>query len=71
MPPLPQISSGELLKALEKLGFSRRKGKGSHVVLKRGAQHCVVPHNNPIPKGTLAKILKQAGITADELRAVL
>jgi len=67
MPPLPQISSDRLIKALERLGFSRRAGKGSHTVMRRGSVVCVVPHRNPVPKGTLANVLRQAGVTADDL----
>ncbi|MEV0371396.1 type II toxin-antitoxin system HicA family toxin [Streptomyces sp. NPDC050636] len=67
MPPLPQISSERLIKALEHLGFTRRAGKGSHTVMRRGSVVCVVPHRSPVPKGTLANVLRQAGVTADQL----
>ncbi|MGW0465330.1 type II toxin-antitoxin system HicA family toxin [Streptomyces sp. NPDC003027] len=67
MPPLPQISSDRLIKALERLGFTRRAGKGSHTVMRRGSVVCVVPHRNPVPRGTLANVLRQAGVTAEQL----
>jgi predicted RNA binding protein YcfA (HicA-like mRNA interferase family) len=67
MPPLPQISSTQLIKALIRLGFTQRPGKGSHTVLRRGATVCVVPHRNPIPQGTLRNVLRQAGVDASEL----
>jgi predicted RNA binding protein YcfA (HicA-like mRNA interferase family) len=68
MPPLPQISSERLIKALERLGFTRRAGKGSHTVMRRENVICVVPHRNPVPKGTLANVLRQAGVTPDQLK---
>lgn len=71
MPPLPQISSDRLLKALERLGFTRRAGKGSHTVMRRGGVVCVVPHRNPVPRGTLANVLRQAEITVDQLNDAL
>ncbi|GGP71549.1 MULTISPECIES: type II toxin-antitoxin system HicA family toxin [Streptomyces] len=67
MPPLPQISSERLIKALEQLGFTRRAGKGSHTVMRRGSVVCVVPHRSPVPKGTLANVLRQAGVTPEQL----
>jgi predicted RNA binding protein YcfA (HicA-like mRNA interferase family) len=67
MPPLPQISSSALLKALLHLGFEQRRGKGSHTVVRRGSVVAVIPHRDPIPKGTLRNVLKQAGVTVEEI----
>lgn len=71
MPPLPQLSSERLIKALVRLGFTERRGKGSHTVLRRGSSVCVVPHRDPVPRGTLANVLRQAGVEPDELLGVL
>ncbi|MDT0547969.1 MULTISPECIES: type II toxin-antitoxin system HicA family toxin [Streptomyces] len=67
MGTLPQISSDRLIKALERLGFTQRNGKGSHTVLRRYSTVVVVPHQNPVRRGTLRNVLKQAGITVQEL----
>jgi predicted RNA binding protein YcfA (HicA-like mRNA interferase family) len=72
MPPsLPRISGDEAVRALEKLGFSRIRQKGSHVIMRRGSVGCVVPLHREIKVGTLSCILKQAGVTADEISSVL
>jgi predicted RNA binding protein YcfA (HicA-like mRNA interferase family) len=64
---LPRISGAELVRALEKLGFARIRQRGSHMVLRRGVSGCVVPLHRELKIGTLAAILKQAGVSADEL----
>lgn len=72
MPPsLPHVSGAEAVRALEKLGFAVARQKGSHVVLRRGANGCVVPLHREIKTGTLAGILKQAGVNVDEFMQAL
>ncbi len=72
MPPsLPHISGAEAVRALEKLGFTIARQKGSHVVLRRGSIGCVVPLHRELKIGTLSGVLKQAGITADEFNQAL
>ena len=67
MPPsLPHISGAEAVRALEKLGFVAVRQKGSHVILRRGSNGCVVPLHRKIKIGTLSSVIKQAGITVDE-----
>lgn len=67
MPRLPRIGSGECLSALQKMGFTIVRQKGSHVVLRRGSSGCVVPKHKEIRVGTLSGILKQAGVSVDDL----
>ena len=71
MPKLPVVSGQELIAALEEVGFERLRQKGSPVVLRREAQGTVVPLHREIKVGTLAGILRQAGVSADELIKVL
>jgi len=70
MPRLPRISGAEAIRALERLGFTQVRQRGSHVVLKRvGAEKttgCVVPLHVELATGTLRGILKQAGVTTEE-----
>jgi predicted RNA binding protein YcfA (HicA-like mRNA interferase family) len=68
---LPVVSGKETIKVLVKLGFEVRRGKGDHVVLKKGFRVFVVPLHNPLKKGTLRKILKQAGISVEEFNTML
>lgn len=73
MPRLRRISGEEAIRALEKLGFTRVRQRGSHVVLKRqtpdGTQGCVVPLHRELAEGTLRGILRQAGVSPEEFMA--
>lgn len=69
MPKLPVVSGKECRKALARLGFEEARQRGSHLVMRRGADGCVIPVHGEIKTGTLAGILKQAGVSADEFIA--
>jgi predicted RNA binding protein YcfA (HicA-like mRNA interferase family) len=71
MPKLPHVSGKEAARALERLGFVQVRQKGSHLILRRGPTGCVVPLHREIKIGTLAGVLKQAGISAEEFIAAL
>jgi len=66
MPKLPVVSGKECCKALGKLGFEEVRQRGSHVVMRRGESGCVVPMHREIKTGTLAGLLKQAGVSAQD-----
>jgi predicted RNA binding protein YcfA (HicA-like mRNA interferase family) len=44
---------------------------GSHIVLRKGSSGCVVPNHKEIKVGTLADILRQAGVSADDFLSAL
>ncbi len=74
MTKLPRnIKSQECIKALQRLGFVKARGKGSHVRLNHsnGRWTQVAVHPKPIPQGTLRAILRQAGITTEQFLEVL
>lgn len=71
MPKLPVISGMEAVRALEKLGFSVVRQRGSHIILRKGPTGCVVPNHSELKAGTLAGILKQAGVSIEEFVAKL
>lgn len=58
MPKLPHVPGREAVRALQKLGFEVSRQKGSHIVMKRGADGCVVPNHQEIKTGTLAGVLR-------------
>ena len=66
MPKLPRISGALVGKTLARLGFAQVRQSGSHVIMRRGSKGCVVPLRSEVKVGTLAGILRQADITADE-----
>lgn len=65
MPKLPLISGIECRRAPMELGFEEVRQRGSHVVMKKGGVGCVIPMHKEIKVGTLAGILRQAGISAE------
>jgi predicted RNA binding protein YcfA (HicA-like mRNA interferase family) len=69
---LPIVKAADLIKALEKLGFTcTRKSKGSHFryVHPDGRKTTVPVHKGKdIGRGLLRKILRDVDITADELK---
>jgi len=71
MPKLPNVSGDEALKALQRMGFAFLRQRGSHAILRRGSQGCVVPMHREINQGTLRGVLKQAGVSEEEFRAAL
>lgn len=66
MAELPRLSGQQAIKILESLGFSVVRQKGSHVVLRRGEEGCVVPLHRELALGTLRSAIKQAGLTFEE-----
>lgn len=69
MPKLPHISGAEVVRKLERLGFVVVRQRGSHIVMRRGAVGCVVPNHRELKVGTLAGVLRQAGVPAEEFIA--
>lgn len=70
MGKLPALSGAELVSLLKKEGFQVVRQKGSHVSLQKGAYRTVVPLHDDLAKGTLLGILKQCGMTREELMAL-
>lgn len=73
MSKLPQVSGPELVRALEKLGFSVRRQHGSHIIMRRDDPYAqtVVPNHRQIDRGTLRAILRQIGVTPENLMSLL
>ena len=67
MPKLPSISGKKLVRILEKRGFQVVRQRGNHVSLQKGAYKTIVPLHNDLSKGTLLGILKQCGLSKDDL----
>lgn len=68
------VDAPQLVKALQVLGYSITRQKGSHIRLTTqtdGENHEVIPAHFPLKTGTLAGILKRIAshhrITTDEL----
>ncbi len=71
MPKLPHVSGQEAVRALERLGFSQVRQKGSHVVMRKGSSGTVIPLHRELKIGTLSGILRQASVSPDDFISVL
>ena len=70
MTKLPQVKPRDLAKALIRLGFNSRLGKGSHVIFygDRGRHVSIPMHRKPLGRGLLHKILKQLNVSLEQLK---
>ncbi len=72
---LPIVRPRQLIRALERAGFSVHHIRGSHHYLRHPEKPSVlvtIPyHNRDLKRGTLRSILRKAGITPEELRDLL
>ena len=66
MPKLPHVSGAVKVRTLSRLVFEKIRQSGSHVIMRRGVKGCVVPMHGEVKIGTLAGVLRQADVTADE-----
>ncbi len=74
MPPVPAVRGDRLVRALEKAGFKVARVVGSHHIMRhpdgRGTTVPVHP-GREVAKGTLRGILKDTGLSVEELRGLL
>ncbi len=59
------------MRALERLGFVVTRQSGSHIVMRRNGQGCVVPNHKEVKVGTVNGVLRQAGVSAEEFNSVI
>ena len=67
---LPLVSGIEVIKRLKRAGFIATRQKGSHVRLEKYTSDktikLTVPLHAELKKGTLNRIIKEAGLTLEE-----
>ncbi len=68
MSKLPRVSGREVVRVFARIGYEIDRQRGSHIVLR----HCdpphrrlVVPDHREVAKGTLRKLIREAGLTVD------
>lgn len=71
MARVPRVSGPEAVRALERLGFQVVRQRGSHIVMRRAERGCVVPNHRELKLGTLAGVLRQAGVSTEDFWAAL
>jgi predicted RNA binding protein YcfA (HicA-like mRNA interferase family) len=72
--PLPAVTGAHLVKALQAAGFELTSIRGSHHRLKHpdGRATTVPVHaGKDVPKGTLRSVLRDASLSAEDLRRLL
>jgi predicted RNA binding protein YcfA (HicA-like mRNA interferase family) len=71
-PALSDLPVRKVIRALESAGFSHVRTKGSHAVYRDPhGRIAIVPQHGTVKRGTLASILRQAGLTPDEFLKLL
>jgi predicted RNA binding protein YcfA (HicA-like mRNA interferase family) len=71
---LPRASGREVVKALARIGYEQDRQRGSHIILRRNSyphRRITVPDHKEIAKGTLRAIIREAGLTVDEFKALV
>ena len=71
---LPQFSGAEVVQAPGQIGFAFDRRRSSHLILRHidpPHRRAVVPDHKTVAKGTLRAIIRDAGLTVDESRALL
>lgn len=74
MSKLPALTPKRLIKIFQKIGFQLDHQTGSHFIFyePNTKRRATIPfHKKDLPKGTLLSILKQAGVTKEELEKYL
>lgn len=71
-PALADLPVRKVIRALESAGFSHVRTKGSHAVYRdQEGRVAVIPQHGVVKRGTLAFILRQAGLTPAEFLELL
>lgn len=67
-PRLPRLSGDEVARLLQRAGFVPVSQRGSHRKLRHAdGRTAIVPIHRELATGTLASILRQAGLSIEEL----
>jgi len=72
MPRLRNVQGNDAVKAFERAGAVKKKGKGDHVNLKApNGQLITIPSRGVVKIGLLKNAIKKAGITEEEFLNLL
>lgn len=70
MPKIAGVNHLDAVRALEKAGFVVAR-QGKHIVMTKGARILTIPRHNPVNAMTMGGIVRDAGLTVEEFRALL
>jgi predicted RNA binding protein YcfA (HicA-like mRNA interferase family) len=72
MPKLPVISGDDFVKAIGKIGYQRDHTEGSHMILLHPSKgRLSVPRHKELGRGLLRALIRDTGLTHDELHKLL
>jgi predicted RNA binding protein YcfA (HicA-like mRNA interferase family) len=73
MSRLPALPAREVVRAFARIGFEFERQTGSHLILYSAArrQTLSVPNHDPVKRGTLRSLIRQAGITPEAFADLL
>ncbi|MBU1356722.1 MAG: type II toxin-antitoxin system HicA family toxin [Candidatus Edwardsbacteria bacterium] len=74
MTVFPLVSGRKLVKALRRIGYNIDHQSGSHIILRHidpPHRRLTIPNHNEIAKGTMKSILRDAGISIEEIKKLL
>lgn len=75
MSQLPAVTGKQLIKALESEGWYVKRIRGSHHILRHPDIPDAIPvpvhGNRPLKRGTLANVLRAAGISREDFQRLL
>ena len=70
MSKIPGVSHLDAVRALQKAGFIIAR-QGKHIVMSNGTRILTIPRHNPVNAFTLGGIVRDAGLTVEQFRALL
>ena len=70
MSRIPGVNHQDAVRALQKAGF-RVARQGKHIVMTDRVRILTIPRHNPVNAFTMGGIVRDAGLSEDEFRALL
>jgi len=70
VPRIPGVNHQDAVRVLQKAGF-RVARQGKHVVMTDGIRIITIPRHNPVNAFTMGGIVRDAGLSEEEFRALL
>jgi predicted RNA binding protein YcfA (HicA-like mRNA interferase family) len=70
VPRIPGVNHQDAIRALQKAGF-RVVRQSKHIAMTDNVRIITIPRHNPVNAFTMGGIVRDAGLTEDEFRALL
>ena len=70
MPRIPGVNHQDAVRALQKTGFWVAR-QGKHIVMTDGIRIITIPRHNPVNAFTMGGIVRDAGLSEEDFRALL